>query len=482
MTDSTRSGVTFSGAYKGWALAILLIVYTSNFIDRTIVAVLAEPIKTELGLQDWQLGLLTGLSFALFYTLMGVPIARIAERSSRVNLITVSLGLWSAFTAACGVAQTYWQLLLFRVGVGVGEAGCSPAAHSLISDYFEPRRRATALSVYSLGIPLGTLIGAVAGGWVAKNLDWRIAFLVVGLPGVLLAVVVKFCLKEPPRGYSEPDRPPSPEAPPLKAVWGYLLRQPAFVHLAVGSGLVSFCGYGMGAFTPPYLARAFGFDAFQAGLVWGLVGGVAAGIGTLLGGPLSDLLGRRDARWYARLPAIGLIIATPLYIAAFLQTDPRVAIPLLMIPPIFHYLYLGPTFGVAQSMVEPRMRASTTALLFLILNLIGNGLGPSLVGLAMDIIATRQFAGLGLGDFAQACPGGRAAAGAAPALADACRTSLVTGTRGAMVGCCLIFLWAAVHYLLAARSIRQALSGRAGAGLGNARPRPDVGVADGVPE
>lgn len=456
-TTGAGQGAALPRSYRQWALFLLVVVYSCNFIDRTIVSVLGEAIKTDLKLADWQLGVLGGLSFAVFYTAMGIPIARLAERKSRVGIIAASVALWSLMTAACGLCHAYWQLLLCRIGVGVGEAGCSPASHSLISDYFGPERRATALSIYSLGIPIGTLFGAIAGGWIAQNLDWRFAFFLIGLPGVALALLVQLTLKEPARGQAEPGRVVAAAPPPFSAVLKTLFRQPAFIHLAVGSGLVSFVGYGVGQFVAPYLVRAFAFDYAQAGLTWGLIGGVSVGIGTLLGGPIADWAAKRDARWYAWVPAIGLIVAAPIYMVGYLQTNATVAVIILLIPGLFHYLYLGPTFGVVHSMVEPRMRASTTALLFLILNLIGLGLGPSAVGLASDLYARKVFAGFNLGDFATACPGGRAAVDAGHVLTSACQSSLVGGTRYAILTCLLVLFWAAGHYLMAARSLRRAI-------------------------
>jgi len=452
----------YSGGYKAWVLAILVAVCTSNFIDRTIVSVLGEAIKADLKLADWQLGVLGGLSFAVFYTVLGIPIARLAERRNRVKIIAASVFVWSLMTALCGGAAVYWQLLLCRIGVGVGEAGCTPPSHSVISDYFGPARRATALSIYSLGIPLGHLFGALAGGWIAMTLDWRVAFVLVGVPGMVLAVVVRFGIKEPPRGNAEPGRPAADTAPPFKDVLKVLFRQRAFIHLAIGAGLVSFVGYGVGQFISPYLVRAFGFDYAQAGLVLGLIGGVSAGIGTLMGGPIADWAAKRDLRWYAWTPAVGLVIAAPLYMLGYLQTDARLAVAILLIPGLFHYLYLGPTFGVVHSMVEPRMRASTTALLLLILNLIGLGLGPSAVGALSDLFAAHLFGGFGLGEFTAACPGGRAPPGGAAALADACSYSLATGLRYAIVASLFVLFWAAAHFWLASRTLRQAIAHGAG--------------------
>lgn len=440
---------------RAWLLTVLVLAYTSNFVDRSIVGVLGEAIKADLRLADWQLGVLGGLSFAIFYSVLGLPMARVAERSSRVRLIAVSLALWSGMTALCGLSGAYWQLLLCRIGVGVGEAGCSPAAHSLISDYVPPGRRASALSVYALGIPLGTMIGAFAGGWIAQTIGWRAAFVVVGLPGLILAVVLRLTVKEPPRGYAEPRRVVL-DAPPLTAVIRTLLAKPAFAHLAAGAALTSFAGYGMAQFAAPFLVRAYGLDYAQAGAAWGLIGGASVGVGTLAGGLIADRAARRDPRWYAWIAAVGLVAAAPLYIAGFMQTRPAWAIGVLLLPGLFHYAYLGPTFAVVHGMVAPRMRASATALLFLIMNLIGLGLGPLAVGALSDVLAQRFYAGAGT--FAAACPGGRAVAGASEAAAAACHGALVDGTRYALVAVLMVFFWAAAHFVMAGRTLRQALA------------------------
>lgn len=456
-SETAAAGLKITSGYGLWVLALLLMINAVNFIDRTIVNILSQPIKADLHLADWQIGLMGGLTFALFYATLGLPIARLAERKSRVNIISAAIAIWSLMTALCGMAQNYAQLLACRVGVGVGEAGCSPPAHSLISDYFAPHRRATALSVFSFGVPLGGLIGAVFGGWAAQNLGWRTAIMLVGIPGLILAVVARLTLKEPARGHSEAVAPvPLAEgesAPSLMDVARLLLGRREFRHVAAGATLASFAGYGIGQFSAAYFVREFGLSLQTVGLVFGMIGGVSAGVGTILGGVLTDQVGRRDRRAYVLVPAAGLLIASPLYIAGYLQADWKMAAALLMLPGIFHYTFLGPSFAVTHSLVTPRMRATASALLVLIMTLIGLGLGPLLVGAAGDILAGKAFAGLGNGDFGALCPGGVAPKGAAAAAKAACMQASATGIQQAIVGCAAVYAWAGLHFALASRSI-----------------------------
>src|SRR4051812_31311193 len=272
----------YSNGYKATVLALLLATYTFNFIDRTIIATIGQAIKVDLKLTDTQLGLLGGLYFALLYTLLGIPIARLAERWNRVSIIAVSLVIWSGFTALCGSAASFGQLALYRFGVGVGEAGCSPPSHSLISDYYEPKKRATALSIYSFGIPLGTMFGAIAGGWLATEFSWRVAFVIVGVPGLILALIVKLVIKEPPRGHSEiverpleaedvvvePAKPPFSLATEFSEIWAVmktLFGKWPVLNMMLGVTIASFGSYGSGAFVPSYFVRAFHLNLTQVG-------------------------------------------------------------------------------------------------------------------------------------------------------------------------------------------------------------------------
>ncbi|MDZ4373701.1 MAG: MFS transporter [Phenylobacterium sp.] len=472
MTASTQpTPTTYTPAYRNTVLWLLVVAYTFNFIDRTIISTIGQAIKVDLELTDQQLGWLGGLSFALLYTTLGIPIARLAERTNRVNIIAVAIVIWSAFTALCGTATSYLQLLLYRVGVGVGEAGLSPPAHSLISDYFEPKRRASALSIYAFGIPLGTMFGAMAGGWIAENLSWQAAFMVVGLPGVLVAILIKVVIKEPPRGWADRQAladesaavlgqeasvagaPAEALGPPpsIMAVAKRLFGSWGMFHMAAGITLASFAGYGTGNYVPAYFIREFGLGLGVVGMAVGLISGISNGAGTLLGGFLTDMASKRSARWYALVPAIGLILATPIYILAFTRDSYQLAWAILLIPGILHYTYLGPTFGVVQNIMDVRMRATAVAVLFFVLNLIALGFGPPFCGWCIDQFARAAFTAKGMvGDFLEVCRGGMAPAGASADLVAACPAAMAEGTRMGIVSNLFIYAWAGIHYLLAA--------------------------------
>lgn len=479
----------YTDGYKRVVLGMLVMAYTFNFIDRTIISTIGQAIKVDLKLTDTQLGYLGGLYFALLYTLLGVPIARLAERFNRTSIIAAALVIWSGFTVACGFAGNFVQLALCRFGVGVGEAGCSPPAHSLISDYYEPKRRSSALAIYSFGIPLGTMIGAVSGGYLAENFSWRIAFVIVGLPGLILALLVKLLVKEPPRGHSDivssehpvldedltvaPSAPAFSMAREFSEIWAVVKRlfgNWGVLNMVLGVTIASFGSYGSGAFVPPYFVRQFGLGLAQVGLITGLIGGFSAGIGTLVGGFLTDWASKRSPAWYGLVPGFGLAIATPIYITAYLQNDWKATAMILLIPGIFHYTYLGPTFGVVQNVIETRRRATATAVLFLFLNLIALGFGPPFTGWMIDHLAQFHFnnpsapsifSGLGgvFGDGVQSfngtCPGGVAPKGSGPALAKACHDTLALSTRQGIIVSLCFYAWASFHYFMAARFLKR---------------------------
>lgn len=448
----------FSERYTRWALILLMLVYTSNFIDRTILSTLGQPIKVDLKISDASLGLLQGFAFAVFYTTLGLPIARVAEHRNRVSVLSVCLVVWSAMTALCGLAQNFAQLLLFRFGVGVGEAGCSPPAHSLIADYFPPAKRSTALAVYSFGIPLGGMIGAVSGGWIAEHMSWRIAFFIVGAPGLILALIARLALREPPRGHSEIGGALAGSTPSLAAVAKRLFGAPSFRHMTAGVTLISFAGYGVNGFAQPYFIREFHLGLATVGLVFGVIGGVSAGLGTLVGGFVTDWAGRHDRRWYALVPGIGSLVAMPFYVAAYLAPSWRMAAVLLMLPGVFSYTYLGPTFGVMHNLVEPRMRATATALLFFVLNFIALGGGPFFTGLMSDVLAQHAFTAAHLGQFLTVCPGGVGPKGGPAALNALCLATGAHATRWAILATYGFGVWGAIHYFIAAIRIRQDLA------------------------
>ena len=376
-------------------LWLLLIVYIFNFIDRQIVNILAEPIARDLDLSDTQIGLMTGIAFALLYTVLGLPIARYSDRPStnRIGLIAISLTVWSAMTALCGMAQNFVQLLLARVGVGVGEAGCTPAAHSLIADIVPKERRASALAFYALGIPIGTLLGMLIGGQLADRVGWREAFMIVGLPGLALAVVLMLVLREPRRGAVMIAARAA--TPPLvlsnREALTAILGSRAFVLLLVAGTAASFLGYGKITWITIFFQRTHGLSPGEVGFWFGLWGGAAGIAGTFLGGWIADRYGHTDRRHVMTAPAIGMALAAPILFAAFFATDWRVALALLMIPTLLNALYYGPTYSSVQGLVRPEARALATAILLFCQNLIGLGLGPLFFGMLSDGI--KPFAG-----------------------------------------------------------------------------------------
>lgn len=384
-TTAGTSGGTQSVRLTLW---ILLTVYVFNFIDRQIVNILAEPIARDLDLSDTQIGLMTGLAFALFYTVLGIPIARFADRSttSRPRLIAVALALWSAMTALCGLAQNFAQLLLARIGVGVGEAGCTPPAHSLISDMVPPEKRSSALAFYSLGIPVGTLLGMVIGGTLADRLGWREAFVVVGLPGVALALVVWFVLKDPRRTDAATmlRNANAPAALPLGQAVAEVMRSRAFVLLLFAGSAASFLAYGKTTWTTIFFQRTHDLTPGQVGLWFGLIGGMGGMLGTWLGGYLADRFGAKNRRHVLSAPAIGMALAVPLAIAAYHAPSWPLALVLLFIPTVFNSFYYGPTYSAAQGLVPLRARAIAAATLLFFQNLIGLGLGPLFFGMLSD--------------------------------------------------------------------------------------------------
>lgn len=372
------------GQNSGYVLMILTAVYTFNFIDRQILVILAEPIKADLGLSDTQLGLLTGLAFAALYVTMGLPIARLADKGNRKNIVAASLTVWSLMTAISGSVTNFFQLLLARIGVGIGEAGGSPPSHSIISDYFPPEKRATALAIYSTGIYIGVLLGFVVGGVIAKLYGWRITFYAIGIPGILLAIILYFTIKEPIKGQSDTFRTRD-ETPKLAEVIKTLFGNKSFVFAAFGAGFVAFGSYGTGNFMPSFLLRVHGIDIATAGYALGLVFGVGGGLGTFLGGYIADRFGAKDVRWQLWIPMItGFGGYIPFAIAIF-TSDIRWALVMLFLSVFLLSFYLAPVIAVTHSLVNARMRAFASSVLFLILNLIGLGLGPLTVGYLSDL-------------------------------------------------------------------------------------------------
>ncbi len=376
----------YSSSYKRFVLVMLTVVYAFNFIDRQILVILQEPIKADMDLSDAQLGLLSGFSFAVIYVTAGIPIAYWADRGNRRNIVCLSLAIWSGMTAVSGLVQSYGQLLLARVGVGLGEAGGSPPAHSMISDYYPPEHRGTALSFYSTGIYIGILFGFLFGGTIAEAWGWRNAFLIVGIPGILFAVILRLTVKEPVRGRWD-DKGKAAHHPSLAETLRLLRQRPAFWYLALGCALTSFVSYGNGNFFPSFLIRNHQLGIAEVGVVLALASGVAGAAGTFLGGYLGDRFGQHDRRWYLWVPMIGGALAFPLYLFVLMTDNTGAAMIVLFGVNILSTLYLGPCIALSHTLVPPAMRALVSAVLFFVINIIGLGLGPFLTGLSSDLLA-----------------------------------------------------------------------------------------------
>lgn len=367
---------------------VLLVVYIFNFLDRQIVNILAEPIKQELGLADWQIGMMTGLAFALFYTLLGIPIARYADapRSNRVGLISLSLAVWSGMTVLCGLAQTYGQLVLARIGVGVGEAGCTPAAMSLITDSVPAEKRSSAIAFYGLGVPIGSLLGMIVGGALYDAYGWRTAFLAVGAPGLLLALIVILLIRDPRRTAlvtGAVARPVLPSLPFFDAM-AEIARSRAFVLLAIAASFTAFLSYGKTTWAVILFIRSFGLSPGEVGTVLGTVIGLSGVFGTWLGGAVADRFGRIDKRHILTGPALAMTVAAPLLFLGYSQSNWVWAVAILVLPTILNSMYYGPTYGLVQGLVRPEARATATSIMLFCQNLIGLGLGPLLFGLMSD--------------------------------------------------------------------------------------------------
>ncbi len=410
-----------TSAYRAYVLFILVVVYTLNFIDRQIIGILAIPIKEELGLTDTQLGLMGGLAFALLYTTLAIPIAMAADRMSRTWIMTGALVVWSGMTAVCGTAQSFWQLFLARVGVGIGEAGGVAPAYSLISDFFPPNQRARALSVYSFGIPIGSALGIVFGGIIATLVDWRFAFVVVGAAGIVVAPIFRATVREPVRGAFDTVGTESGAAS-LKEIMTVLMRKPGFWGLSLGAACSSMMGYGLFFWLPSFFVRSYEVTLLDASLVYGailLVGGIA---GTWLGGSLADRFGETDRSAYARIPAYAFLATVPFYLIGVLSPTLTISVLVLIVPTALGLAWLGPVISAVQHLVPPNMRATASAIFLFVNNLIGIGIGTFAIGAISDGLQAR---------FGE----------------ESLRYAILTGTT--------FYLMAAIIFLLTARRLEQ---------------------------
>ena len=378
-------GQAISPGARRYALVILAIVYMFNFIDRQILAILLPAIREEFHVSDAWLGFLTGPAFAMFYIVLGIPIARYADRHNRRNLIAFAVALWSGMTALSGFVTNFVQLALARVGVGIGEAGCSPPAHSMIADYYPPEQRSTAMGIYTVGISAGIMLAYMLGGWVAQNIGWREAFLIVGLPGLMLALVVRLTVIEPPRGHSE-GRQAAEKRPPWLETLRFLWTRSSFVHMTIAAGLSSFVGYAVINFMPTFLVRSFGMDLSTLGFWLGPILGIAGGAGFFLGGYIADHLGQTSRQRALGFIGFTVLLTAVPYAVMFLSESWLVAILVFIVPACTANVYLAPVLAQAQGLVSLRMRAVTSAIALLIINIIGLLFGPQVTGILSTLL------------------------------------------------------------------------------------------------
>ena len=420
-------------------LLLLGFVYMFNFVDRTLVSVAGEAIRRELHLSDLQLGLLGGLAFSLFFAALGIPLARLAERYSRVLIIASVTAIWSAMTALTGFANSFAMLLICRVGVAIGEAGFTPALVSMLSDRFSERKRAGAFSAITFWVPLGAAISATAGGWIAQHFGWRWAFIALGLPGLAIALLVKRMLTEPPRLHAGEAQ----DTPPFSQVLRRVGRSPSFLYLTAGSGLVAMVGFGLNLFMIPLLVRRYGLGLAEAGLIFALSFSIANAFGTLVVGRAADALGQRDIGWFGKGPAVLLAVTLPMYLLAILQDDWRFFMGFMFVAGALINAYLPAIMTVTQRLVEPRMRASAAALHSFGQTVGGLGLGSVTLGYLSDRLAGAAYQG----NYAADCR--------RHAAAPLCEAASATGLQHALIAGGLMLLPAIACYIAAARSLRR---------------------------
>jgi len=400
---------------------VLLTVFVVSYLDRQILAILLPPIKAEMQLSDTALGFLSGFAFAVFYAVMGIPIGQWADRWNRVSIMSICLALWSLMTALSGLAINFFYLVLARIGVGVGEAGTAPCTHSLIADYYPAESRATAMGIYSLGIPVGALIGILAGGWINEFFGWRIAFIAIGLPGLVFAVLVQFTVREPPRGHAD-HLSDDKEAPSLKEVVTFLWGSRTFIHLLLGACVTGMCYIAVTQWTPSYLSRSFGLGTGEIGTLFAPAVGVAGGLGTIFSGYMVDKLRPRDLRWQAWIPGAAIFLTIPGVTLACLAPSANLAVAFLVIPLFFYPMQLAPFSALVQGLVPLRMRSVAVAMSLFISTVIAFGLGPQVTGIVSDMLTPKYGS-------------------------EALRYGILVVTVGGAV-------WSTIHFLICAQSIK----------------------------
>jgi len=450
--------------YRTYALILLMAINAVNIMDRMVVTNLIEPIKEDLNLTDGQVGAMAGFYFAIVYTVIGIPVARWSDRGDRPKILALALTVWSGFSLLGGMAHNFTVLVASRMGVAVGEAGCSPTAHSLLSDYTPIEKRALALSVYSIGSPIGVMLGMMLGGIVAEAHGWRTALLLAGLPGLVLAVIAILTLKEPRRALKAAGKAAARSVHvPTRDVLRVLRRKPTFWCFALGSAGYAFIAYAHSHFMASFFLRNFTPDLTQLaasfgmqprgflGTSIGLMAGISGIIGSLVGGWFADRFGAKDLRWYAVLPALYPLFSTPILWWALTTSSLPLALFLLVFPTIGHALWYGPVYGGVQGLVPPGMRATAAAVLLFVMNMIGMGLGPTLFGMTNDLVTNHYLSDVGL--TAAAC---HVAVGEAKAL---CGAAGGQGIRVTMLASTAIIIFPMILFWMSRRTIRQDMEG-----------------------
>jgi MFS family permease len=412
-----------SKGYRRTVGITLMLVYALNQLDRQIINILLQPIKQDFALTDTQAGLLAGLAFALFYTLLGVPLARWADRGNRVNIIALAVTVWSGMTALCGLASSFIQLLLARIGVGIGEAGCSPPSHSLLADYYPPSERSRGFAIFALGTPLGSSLGVLIGGIINHYYGWRVAFLAVGIPGLLMALVTWLVVVEPRRPGVAPLL--APPTTPVKAVVARVLRTRSFVHICLAVTIFCLSAYSIAVWGASFQMRAFGVNTAVLGPATALMGFIAGLAGISRGGWLGDELGARDPRWLVWIPAIALLAGVPFSLMSLYAPTWQLSLLGFIVPLASLYIYSGPVFGLIQTLMPANMRAMAVSIFLLLTNLIGMGAGPVFTGFVSDLFSDHGGA---------------------------------EGLRIALCICLVFNVWGALHFWLASRSVQKDLA------------------------
>jgi predicted MFS family arabinose efflux permease len=437
-TDAGVEGGQGSGRYRLLIILLLFLAYMFNYVDRILISIVQEPIKTEFGLSDFEVGILGGPAFAVVYTLAALPIARLVERYSRRNIIAAAMAVFSVMTATCGLATAHIQLLLCRMGVAIGEAGLAPASQSVIADYFPLSQKTRAIAGFSLGVPAGALLATFAGGVIAQHLGWRAAFITFGAAGLVLTVVLRLVLKEPVRIGA------SSEVPSLKETLAVLFKKSSYRHLVFASMLTAITSYGVGQYLTSFFLRAHDLALSDASKVTGLALGLFAGIATFASGWIADRFILRSKSILGNLPAFGLVAATPLYVIGFTASSLPLAVCAVLLGAGMHYLYVAPMYTIAQGVAPPRMRGTGIAVLLFSLTLLGYGLGPPSVGAISDALSQMHLAGLGL--TAAQCVSG--------STLDGCAAAHDFGLKWAMIAAVCVQPWAALHFWLAGRRLQ----------------------------